>query len=368
MKKIPLIKPYITDEVKQKVSEVLESGYITEGPVTREFENVFTKYIKCDFSLAVTSCTTGLEIALRSLKIVPGDEIIVPDYTYPATANVASIVGAKAVIVDVSSESMLIDYDEIEKAITKNTKAIIPVSLFGNPLNYSILNSIKDKYGIFIVEDSACSIGAEYKGKMAGNLADISVFSLHPRKFITTGEGGIITCNESIFYEWMLSYKHFGMGIHDSRLTTTFDRVGTNYKMSDILSAVGLVQMHHIDDLLSKRRELSHNYVDMLYKTPGIKIPKITEGGKHSYQSFCIFVDNRDEIMMEMRRQGIECQIGTYSLHMHKAFKDENLFKILGDMAGSTYAFNHCLALPLYHEMTTEEQEYVVNELKKAIR
>ena len=368
MKKIPLIKPYITDEVKQKVSEVLDSGYITEGPVTREFENIFKNYIKCDFSLAITSCTTGLEIALRALNVGPGDEVIVPDYTYPATANVVAIAGAKPIIVDVSKESMLIDYDEIEKAITKKTKAIIPVSLFGNPLDYSILTYLKDKYGIFIVEDAACSIGAEYNGKMVGNFADISVFSLHPRKFITTGEGGIIACNNSTWYEWMLSYKHFGMGVHDSRLTTAFDQIGTNYKMSDILSAVGLVQMYHIDDLLSKRRKLSHDYLEMLYNTPGIKIPKTTEGGKHSYQSFCIFVKNRDNIMQEMHQDGIECQIGTYSLHMHKAFKDKSTFQISGNMEGSAYAFNHCLTLPLYHEMTLEDQEYVVNALKKAIK
>ena len=368
MRKIPLIKPYITYEVKKKVSEVLDSGYITEGPVTKEFENLFRNYIKCNYSLAVTSCTTGLEIALRSLNIGPGDEVIVPDYTYPATAHVVAIIGAKAVIVDVSSESLLIDYDEIDKAITKKTKAIIPVSLFGNPLDYSILTSIKNKYDLFIVEDAACSIGAEYNRTMVGNLADISVFSLHPRKFITTGEGGIITCNNSRWHEWMLSYKHFGMGVHDSRLTTAFDRIGTNYKLSDIQSAVGLIQMRHIDNLLSRRRLLSNNYIDMLTNIPAITIPCTTDNGIHSYQSFCIFIKNRDYVMKKMREKGIECQIGTYSLHMHRAFKDQKFFKVHGGMDGSKYAFEHCLTLPLYHELTLEDQKYVVNELRKAIR
>lgn len=367
MRTIPLIKPYITEEVKQKVSEVLDSGYITEGPVTKKLERLFKEYIKCNHALAVTSCTTGLEMALRTLSFGPGDEVIVPDYTYPATAYVVAITGAKAVIVDVSRNTMLIDYERIEKAITKKTKAIIPVSIFGNPLDYSHLSSIKKKYELHIIEDAACSIGAEYKGTMVGNLADISVFSLHPRKFITTGEGGIVTCNNASWHEWMLSYKHFGMGVNDSRLTTSFDRIGTNYKLSDILSAVGLVQMRHVDNLLSRRRELSHNYINMLNKTPGVTIPEITEGGIHSYQSFCIFVNNRDYVMNTMREQGIECQIGTYSLHMQKAFRENSLFRLSGEMNGSKYSFDHCLTLPLYHEMTFEVQEYIVNELMKAM-
>jgi len=150
--KIPLIKPYITQELKDKVCEVLESGYLTEGPVTEEFENAIRKYIGCKHAIAVTSCTTGLEIALRAINIGPGDEVIVPDYTYPATADVVSIVGATAVIVDVSPQTMLIDYDALEAAITPKTKAVIPVSIFGNPLDWDRLNNIKVKYGIYIIK------------------------------------------------------------------------------------------------------------------------------------------------------------------------------------------------------------------------
>jgi len=190
MRKIPLIKPFITENVKEKVGEVLDSGYLTEGPVTREFEEEFERYIGCSRALAMTSCTTGLEIALRALEVGEDDEVIIPDYTYPATGHVVGLVGARAVIVDVSKDSMLIDYDQIEEAISQRTKAIIPVSLFGNPLNYQRLSKIRDKYGVHLIEDAACSIGAEFRGIRVGNLADISVFSLHPRKFITTGEGG----------------------------------------------------------------------------------------------------------------------------------------------------------------------------------
>jgi len=363
MKKIPLIKPYITDEVKARVNEVLDGGYLTEGPVTGEFEESFKNYIGCGHALAVTSCTTGLEMALRVLNIRSGDEVIVPDYTYPATADAVGIVGARIVIVDISKETMLIDYDAIEAAITDRTKAIIPVSIFGNPLDYDRLLAIKEKHNVYVVEDAACSIGAEFKGVKVGCQADISVFSLHPRKFITTGEGGVITTSNVKWADWMLSYKHFGMGIHKSRLTASFDRIGSNYKLSDILSAVGLVQLKHIDELLNRRLELAQKYIDLLENHENIIIPKTTEQGRHSRQSFCVYVDNRDALMKKMRDVGIEAQIGTYSLHKQPAFASNEFCRVDGDMSGSEYAFEHCLTLPLYHEMIETDQDRVLKEL-----
>jgi perosamine synthetase len=364
---IPLIKPYITERVKAKVCDVLDSGHLTEGPVTREFEKTFETYIGCRHAIAVTSCTTGLEMALRALKIGPGDEVIAPDYTYPATANVVAIVGAKIVLVDIDPQSMLIDYDAIEDAMTERTKAVIPVSLFGNPLNYTRLAKIKNRYGVFIIEDAACAIGAEYKGDKVGIQADFSIFSLHPRKFITTGEGGMITTNDGKSADWMLSYKHFGMGVHNSRVTTTFERTGTNYKMSDLLAAVGLVQMQDVEYLLKRRRDRAQTYIELLHDLPDVSLPTTTSNGIHSYQSFCIFVENRDEILRRMRELGVEVQIGSYALHTHPAFKPSAHCEIYGDMRSSNYAFAHCLALPLYHDMTIEEQKIVVSTLKNFV-
>lgn len=361
--KIPLIKPFINQEVKDKVCEVLDSGYLTEGPVTKEFEDEFEKYIGCKYAIAATSCTTGLEMALRVLGIGQGDEVIVPDYTYPATASVVPIVGAKVVIVDVNKNTMLIDYDAIEKAITSKTKAIIPVSEFGNPLDYDRLNAIKQKHDLYIIEDAACSIGAEYKGIKVGNQADISVFSLHPRKFITTGEGGLITTNNRQWAEWMISYKHFGMGVDNERLTASFERIGTNYKLSNILAAVGLVQLKQVDKLLNKRLELVENYKKLLQDVDKVIIPEVTNDGLQSYQSFCIFVPNRNEIMAKMRSEGIEVQIGTYALHQHKAFQNSDYCRLVGEFEGSLYAFEHCLTLPLYNELSFEQQELIVQKL-----
>lgn len=360
MYNIPLIKPYIDDKIKKRVMDVLDSGYLTEGPVTIEFQNRVKEYTGAKYAIAVTSCTTGLEIALRALKIGPGNEVIVPDFTYPATADAVEIVGAKTVVVDIDYNSMLIDYDLIEKAITSKTKAVIPVSLFGNPLDYDKLDKIKSKYGISIIEDAACSIGAEYKGEKVGKFADISVFSLHPRKFITTGEGGIVTTENDKLAMWMDSYKHFGIGKAESREKTEFAMIGTNYKLSNMLAAIGLGQMDVIDELLGRRRELAERYKRFLEDVKGVDIPETTENGIHSYQSFCIFVNKRDLIMNTLRQKGIEVQIGTYSLHMHKAFK-----KICsGIFNNSRKAFDKCLALPMYHTMTEDDQKNVVKEIE----
>lgn len=366
--KIPLIKPFITDEIKARVLEVLDSGYLTEGPVTHEFENTFSKYINSKHAIAVTSCTTGLEIALRALNIGPGDEVIVPDYTYPATATVVPIVGAHCVIVDVDPKNMLIDYDTIEKAITPKTKAIIPVSLFGNPLDYNRLNEIKAKHNLYIIEDAACSIGAEFENKKVGVFADITVFSLHPRKFITTGEGGMITTENDEWAIWMNSYKHFGMAMNSSqREGIQFERIGTNYKLTNIQAAIGLGQMKHINQLLEQRRLLAKNYDHLFDEVPQINLPQTIQNAKHSYQSYCVFTDSRDKIMNALRPQGVEVQIGTYALHMHPAFKDAKHFTINGDMSSSKEAYHKCLTIPLFHTLTMQEQEFIINKIKKIL-
>lgn len=365
--RIPLIRPYVTDEVKAKVLEVLDSGYLTEGPVTAELERAFREYTGCGHAIAVTSCTTGLELALRCLDIGPGDEVIVPDYTYPATASVVAIVGATAVIVDVSAQTMNIDYDALEAAIGPRTKAVIPVSLFGNPLDFERLAAIKARTGVMLIEDAACSIGAEHAGRKVGTLADITVFSLHPRKFITTGEGGMITTDNDAWAAWLQSYKHFGMGRATERESIVFERIGTNCKLSNLQAAVGVVQMRHVDELLATRRALAARYVESFAGHRGITLPVTTPQGLHSYQSFCIFVESRDRLLSSIRQGGIEVQIGTYALHRHPAYRGGGLIEVRGPMTGSTWAFDHCLALPLYHDLTSEEQDEVITAVLQAV-
>ncbi len=369
--KIPLIKPYITDDIKKSVCDVLDSGYLTEGPITKNFEEKLKEFIGCDYLHAVTSATTGLEVALRALGVGPGDEVIVPDYTYPATASVIEIVGAKSIIVDVNKEDMLININSLENAISKNTKAIIPVSLFGAPLDYEKLNVIKEKYNLYIIEDAACSIGAVYKGIKVGNQADITVFSLHPRKFITTGEGGIITTNKKEWGDWINSYKHFGMDMKGSkREGIKFNMIGTNYKLTNIQAAVGLGQLENINELLKKRISLANNYKKLINKIDKINLPKVLNpkpNCQHSFQTYIVYIDERDRVMNEMRNKGIEVQIGSYALHMHNAFSNNPKVKIQGKMSNSKWCYDHALALPLFNDLTFDLQEYILNELNNCL-
>jgi perosamine synthetase len=364
--RIPLIRPFINDRVKELVAEVLDTGFLTEGPVTAQFEEAVANYLEVDHAVAFTSCTTGLETALRVAGIGSGDEVIVPDFTYPATAHAVNIVGAVPVIVDVDPETMLMDLRKMEEAISPVTKAVVPVSLFGNPLNHSHLGEIKEKYEVLIIEDGACALGSSFKEQKTGVWSDMTVFSFHPRKFITTGEGGMVTTRNADWAEALNRYKHFGMGLSEEREEMMFLSTGSNYKMSNILAAVGLAQMEEIDDLLNKRRELANRYIELLAGHENISVQKTTEHGTHSYQSFAVLVPGRDKVMKQMRALGIEVQIGTFALHQHPAFQDGGA-RLRGQFPGSIRAFEETLVLPMYHTMTDAEQDEVVEKLKECV-
>ncbi|MUM77535.1 aminotransferase class I/II-fold pyridoxal phosphate-dependent enzyme [Pseudodesulfovibrio sp. F-1] len=367
MYRIPLSKPFMTEDIMDRVRAVLKSGFLTEGPVTREFEQAVAEKVGATHCVAATSCTTGLEMALRALGIGLGDEVIVPDYTYPATAMVVNIIGAECVVVDVDPRTMLIDYDALKAEISPKTRAVIPVSLFGNPLDWDRLREIRERTDIFIVEDAACALGSSHRGAMTGSLADISVFSHHPRKFITTGEGGTVTTNNAEWAEWMVSYKHFGLRRADSRLSCEFYRIGTNYKLSDVLAGIGVAQIRHMEGLLTERRGLAAFYRAFFADDERIGLPEITQNGEHSWQTCCVFVKERDRVMEAMRSRGIEVQIGTYALHMHPAFANNPACRFASAMEGSRYAFEHSLALPLYPGMTEAEQTEVGETLKEVL-
>jgi dTDP-4-amino-4,6-dideoxygalactose transaminase len=358
------MKPFVNQAVKDNVCAVLDSGFLTEGPMTRRLEKAFQDYTGARHALAVTSCTTGLELALRCLGIQAGDEVIVPDFTYPATADAVATVGASAVLVDIDPGTFLIDYDAIEIAITPRTRAVIPVSEFGNPLDWTQLGRIKSRHGIPIIEDAACAIGSSYHGVKTGSLADITVFSLHPRKFITTGEGGIITTNRTEWAEWMDAHKHFGIVGKDAAGRPAFQRIGTNCKLSDLQAAVGVVQMQHIRELLWQRQELARIYARLFAEEQRVSLPRITAGGESSWQSFCIKVANRDEVMNVVRAQGIEVQFGAFALHRQPAFQQSAHCRWAGALSGSRQAFDEALVLPLHHALLPGDQDDVVRAVR----
>jgi perosamine synthetase len=317
LKKTKLIEPVVGKEELQIIRKVLDSGWLTEGPMTREFETKLAEFVGANHAVAMNNCTTALELALRVLRIGHGDEVIIPDFTHPATGNIVKWVGATPILVDVDSSTYNIDAEEVEKAITKKTKCIMPVSWGGNPLNIQPLNELKEKHNLHIIEDAACSLGAEYNGTKTGTMADITCFSFHPRKIITTGEGGMAVTDRQIYAEEIRALKKFGMTKTDGE--TKFTHFGTNYKLSDILGAVGVKQMEKVDKIINKRIELANYYNDLLVEVDSIRAPEKRKNTKHVYQTYAAYIEkdrSRDKLIADLRKKNIETQIGTYALHL----------------------------------------------------
>ena len=364
-KKIKLIEPVVGHEEIKNVSKVLRSGWLTEGQKTKEFEERVKNFVGAKYAVATTSCTTAFELALRVLDIGPGDEVIVPDFTHPATGNIVKWIGAKPVLVDVDLFSYNIDPDEVEKAITKNTKCVMPVSWGGNPLNMQPLNELKEKHNLFIVEDAACSLGAEYNGKKTGTMADITCFSFHPRKIITTGEGGMAVTDNPVYAEKLETLKKFGMTTTNGEIK--FTQFGTNYKLSDILSAVGVKQMEKINIISNRRIELANYYNDLLADVDSIRPPQKKENTKHVYQTYAAYIEKegaRDKLIEDLRKKNIETQIGTYALHLQPSYEG---VKKIGKLKRAEKLYRNLLTLPMCHSMTKKDQEHVVSEIKKLL-
>lgn len=360
-KKIYLMRPFVGEEELEAVSKVFESKYLTEGPVTQEFEERFAEYVGAKHGVAVTSCAIGMELALQVLGIGPGDEVIVPDFTHPATGDCVCQVGASPILVDVDLESYNVTAEGIEDAITEKTKCIIPVSWGGNPLDPAIYK-LGEERNIPILEDTACSAGAKIGDMKVGSLADMSVFSFHPRKVMTTGEGGMLTTDNSEFAEKARSLKMFGAK------NGRFVYHGTNYKMSNIVAAIGLEQLKKLDKILEDRIEKAKVYSELLEGLDHIRPPVVKPNVRHTFQSYCIYVEKegwRDKLRQDLLKKGIETQIGTYALHLEPSYAD---VKRNGDLNNSEKLYKNLLTLPLHHELSYEDQEYIFKSISEFIK
>lgn len=356
------MRPFVGDEELNAVRKVFDSKYLTEGPVTQEFETSFAQFVSANHAIAVTSCMTGLDLAVRALGIKKGDEVIVPDFTHPATGDCVYQVGADAVLVDVDISSYNITPEATEDAITKKTKCVIPVSWGGNPIDSEIYK-IGKEHEIPILEDAACSAGAKINGKTIGSIADITTFSFHPRKIITTGEGGMVTTNNPAFAEKAVALKHFGQTT-DGRFTYH----GTNYKMSNIAAAIGLEQLKKLPRILDDRIKKAGRYSDLLTDIKGVRPPTKKPSVTHVFQSYCIYVESdgvRDRLRKDLADRGIETQIGSYALHLEPSYSG---VRKTGSLKNSELLFNHLLTLPLHHELTDQDQEFVVNSIKGLLK
>ncbi|MBD3387402.1 MAG: aminotransferase class I/II-fold pyridoxal phosphate-dependent enzyme [Candidatus Altiarchaeales archaeon] len=366
MRKISLAGPSLGDAEYKAVKKVLDSGYLTEGEVTREFEARVASYVGVGHGIAFTSCTSALEVALRALGVGPGDEVVVPDYTYPATADAVRIVGADPVLVDVNLESYNIDVASARSSLTGSTKCILPVSLFGNPIDPEVYD-LASENELSVVEDAACSLGAEIKGRKVGCFADVTCFSFHPRKLITTGEGGMLVTENDDIADKARLYKRFGGRPSGDGFTTEFRHLGVNYKLSDVLSAIGVEQMKKVEDMISERIRMARTYDGLLDGLDWCSVPSSTGKVRHTYQTYCILlgIDGiRDKVIRRLRKEGIELQIGTYALHLQPFFKDA---PSRSSLSNSERLFRNSVSLPLHLGLSEGDQRTVVEALVGAV-
>jgi dTDP-4-amino-4,6-dideoxygalactose transaminase len=373
---IPISQPSMGIEEWEALRKPIETGWITQGPFVAEFEKLFAEKHNVRHAIAVSNCTTALHLALLALGIGPGDEVIVPAYTWVSTANAVLYCGAKPVFVDIDLNTFNIDIGKIEEKITENTKAIIPVHLFG--LCADVPEIRKRWPALKVVEDGACAAGAAINGIPAGSLGDIGCFSFHPRKSVTTGEGGMLTTNNDELAERLNRLRNHGASISEEQrhkgprpyILPAFDIIGYNYRMTDLQGALGVVQLKKIERFIEERQRWANFYKSELKSVSWLKTPVTPEGYKHGWQSYVLLVDEknapmkRNELMEYLLNRGISTRPGTHAVHMLEAYR--KMFNFLpDDYPESRKANDLTMAIPLHNRMKDEDYHFVAQTLKE---
>ncbi len=385
--KIPITKPFFGDEERKAILEPLETGWIVQGPKVAEFENRFAEFTGAVHAIATTSCTTALHLCLVAMGIGRGDEVILPSFTFVATANAVEYTGAKPVFVDIDLNHFNIDVNQIEKKLTEKTKAIIPVHLFGLSANMDPILETANRLGLRIIEDAACGLGSFYQGTHVGTFGDAGCFSFHPRKAITTGEGGMITTGRRDLMESFRSLRDHGASKSDlarhvdlgGSLLPEFNRLGYNYRLTDIQGALGVAQMKNAIRIIAGRIARAERYHQFLRGEEWLQIPECPQGYVHSYQSYVTILKlskkpsleeivhlnrKRNQIMERLGAMGIAARQGTHAVHMLGYYREKYRLKP-EDCIHSFAAERLSITLPLYPQMTDGEQDFVIGELKE---
>jgi perosamine synthetase len=373
----PITRPVLGDEEIHYLSECFASGWVTQGSLTRKFEDLFKQRHDVLYAMATTSCTAALHMAMLSLDIQPNDEVIVPAFTWVTSAHCVEYVGAKVVFVDIEPETFNIAPAALEAAITPKTKAIVVVHLFGLAAKMQEIMEIARKYNLAVVEDAACATGTNYDGKPVGGIGDIGCFSFHPRKVITTGEGGMVTTNNPELAERIKILRNHGATANSNVDASkpyymgNFDHLGFNLRFSDIQAAVGVAQMAKLDRLLSDRLACAQQYNLLLESVSEIAIPEIPSLCGHSYQSYVIRLtegctSRRNLLMEALAAKGIQTRPGTHAVHRLGYYRDKYGIdpKAYPEASKSE---DLSITLPIFPDMTDTDQQKVANILKTAL-
>lgn len=375
-RKISISLPSTGEDEWMAVRDSLLSGWLTQGPKVAAFERAFAERHAAGHALAVSSCTTGLHLILAGMGIGPGDEVIVPAFTWVATANVVLYCGATPVLADVDPHSFNIDPADVARKVTVKTKAVIAVHLFGLCADMDALRAVLPQ-GMPIIEDAACASGASYKGRSAGTLGLAASFSFHPRKSITTGEGGMVTTDDSELADVMNKLRNHGASISEEQrhhgpkpyLLPEFNLLGYNYRMTDMQGAVGLVQLGKLDAFIAERDKWASYYEESLGDIAWLSLPKRPLQGSHAWQAYVTTVDPetaplpRNEIMDRLQQAGIATRPGTHAVHMLGYYRERFGFRP-EDFPGARDCDQNTMAIPLHNRMNAQDYAYVAHVLR----
>ena len=382
--KIPISRTDLSETEINSVLEPLGTGWLVQGPKVREFEEKWSAFTEARNSIAVTSCTSALHLSLAALGFGSGDEAIVPAFTWISTANVIEHLGGKVVFCDIDLKSFNLDLDQIESKISPNTKAILPVHLFGLPVNMEPVLALAKKHDLWVVEDAACGFGSRLKEKHVGTFGHTGCFSFHPRKAITTGEGGMITTDDDLLAEKLRRLRDHGAAMTDLQrhlgprpyLLADHPEAGYNHRMTDLQGALGAAQMYRAGDIVAKRQSLARKY-DQAFESLGwLRTPLVHHDQEHGYQSYpCLFMPEeidrgnitetnhlRNQWMDHLQKNGISTRPATHAIHLLNFYQEK--YQLKPEDFPNAYAADQCsISLPLFHGLTEEEQLYVIDKV-----
>lgn len=389
---VPIARTNLTEDELQSVLEPLRSGWLVQGPKTREFEEKWSAFTGAEHSIAVTSCTTALHLSLAALGFGPGDEAIVPAFTWISTANIIEHLGGTVVFCDIDLDTFNIDPLQIEDKITSKTKAILPVHLFGLAADMDAINAIAKCHGLWVVEDAACGFGSHFKGQHVGNQGDTGCFSFHPRKAITTGEGGMVTTQSTELAEKLRRLRDHGAAMSDLQrhlgarpyLLADHPDAGYNQRMTDIQAALGSAQMDRAAEIVSERQRLAARYDGAFADLEWLQTPANPEAYTHGYQSYpCLFQperakraaratdtadikainEDRNVWMDELQQAGVSTRPATHAVHMLSFYQEK--YGLVPEDFPRAFVANDCsISLPLFHGMTNSEQDLVIERTR----